>query len=141
MKITEKRCIEISNKAFEFVKMYKIQIQEPSIRDNFLQLATDCYQNEEEANLFKCFVIFNNPKEFLLTYKNLNKDIDKLASNYHTTTTMISVFIDFLKTYGKNKNFNLPPKKLSLEEENKLLRLKISQLESIIQNEKISYSK
>ena len=60
MELTEKKCAEISKKANDFIKMYKEQLENYDIRDNFLDIALDSFDNEDDMKLFKCFVIFRN---------------------------------------------------------------------------------
>ena len=158
MELTEKKCTEISKKANDFIKMYKDQINDFDFRDNFLDIALDSFSNEDDMNLFKCFVIFNNPNLFLEDYKKNNKDITKIAKMYHTDESIVTLFLDVLKSFSKN-NKHKPIRQTrqnlrnhrqslieknnrqSLIEENKYLRKRIIELENMLKEKNTSLKK
>ena len=41
--------MEISKKANDFIKMYKEQLENYDIRDNFLDIALDIFDNEDDS--------------------------------------------------------------------------------------------
>lgn len=137
MELTEKKCSEISKKTKEFIRMYNNQLNDYTIRDNFLELAIDSFEDSEEANLFKCFVIFNNTNKFLNDYVNNNKNIDKLAELYHTDKNNVTLFLTILNKFSNKKDKpltkqNIRNRKFSIIEENKLLKKRIIELEELL---------
>lgn len=141
MELTEKKCTEISKKANNFIKMYSEQINDHNVRDNFLEIANYSFDNDDDMNLFKCFVIFHDPKQFLIDYKENNKDLKQIASIYHTNENIVELFLEVFKKFSSNPNRkptkqNIRNKKLSIIEENKILRKRVLELESLLnQNE------
>lgn len=139
MELTEKKCTDISKRANDFIKMFKDQLDNFDIRDNFLDIAMDSFDNEDDRNLFKCFVIFNDPSKFLTDYKKNNKDIVAITKLYQTEESIVNLFLEVLTTFssptGKRvrpTKQNLRNRRQSLIEENRRLRNRIIELENML---------
>ena len=116
MELTEKKCAEISKKANDFIKMYKEQLENYDIRDNFLDIALDSFDNEDDMKLFKCFVIFNNPTKFLCDYKENHHDVEAVSKLYQTNNDIVNLF--FGKTIYGSIQSSFPPLHLTLTQFN-----------------------
>lgn len=145
MELTEKKCAEISKKANDFIKMYKEQLENYDIRDNFLDIALDSFDNEDDMKLFKCFVIFNNPKRFLNDYKENNHDVIAISKLYQTNSDIVNLFLEVLTAFSSSNGKKIRPTKQNLRnrrqnliEENRRLRNRVIELENMLKEKNAS---
>ena len=145
MELTEKKCAEISKKANDFIKMYKEQLENYDIRDNFLDIALDSFDNEDDMKLFKCFVIVNNPTKFLCDYKENHHDVEAVSKLYQTNNDIVNLFLEVLTTFSSSNGKRIRPTRQNLRnrrqnliEENRRLRNRVIELENMLKEKNAS---
>jgi len=127
-KVSKKRYFEIKNAADEAIIKHAKKLDDKAQRDILIDELLLEYETDDEKQIFKLAILFDDDIEFITNYNNENKNVSRLAEIYNVAVadvmSKISEIIkyrEFIDEYYSDMDETTPSEEAVLEEKEEVM--------------------